>query len=58
MTTDQHCAHPGCTCRVPPGQEYCSAFCREADEEHKAHVTGPKAGGCGCGHRNCGQTPS
>lgn len=49
--TDQddptYCAHPGCHCKVEPGEKYCSASCeRQLD-----------GGPCTCGHSNCQPEP-
>ena len=43
-TADQKCAHESCTCKVPPGQKYCSDYCKKAPaiELH-----------CNCPHREC-----
>ena len=45
--TDQNntnqCAHPGCECKVEPGEKYCSAECEK-------QLNG---GPCTCGHSNC-----
>jgi hypothetical protein len=37
------CAHAGCRCSVPPGQEYCSGYCE--------NMIG--ADTCNCGHTEC-----
>ncbi|TAK60516.1 MAG: hypothetical protein EPO18_17080 [Methylobacter sp.] len=45
--TDQddpnYCAHPGCHCKVEPGEKYCSVSCER-------QLNG---GPCSCGHLNC-----
>jgi len=41
----KHCAHPSCTCEVPPGKEFCSDQCRAAQP-----IT---AGQCRCQHPGC-----
>ncbi len=41
------CAHVPCQCLVPPAQEYCSAYCSEADDvEYTEHH-------CDCYHGKC-----
>ncbi len=40
----QKCAHPSCSCTVPPGTKYCSEYCRKAPET-ELH--------CNCMHRAC-----
>lgn len=43
----KNCAHEGCRCQVPEGQEFCGDFCRD-------HVAGgPTGEACGCGHPDC-----
>lgn len=37
------CAHPGCTCKVEPGQTYCSTDCEEQSDDET----------CICGHADC-----
>lgn len=49
--TDQdnptYCAHPGCHCKVEPGEKYCSDSCgRELN-----------GGPCSCGHPDCQLEP-
>lgn len=49
------CEHEACTCEVAAGQQYCSEYCRHADqftdETVRDHVS--EHGGCGCGHDGC-----
>jgi hypothetical protein len=43
------CAHPGCTCQVESGTQYCSRACEEAGSSSSMSE-------CGCGHSGCGVT--
>lgn len=47
--TNPLCAHPACTCTVPPGDAYCSEHCRKRVES----PTSDQAPGCQCGHPEC-----
>lgn len=38
-----YCAHPGCHCKVQPGEEYCSEECRDRSDDEP----------CDCGHSGC-----
>jgi len=43
------CAHEPCQCLVPVTQEYCSAYCSNADDVENADLR------CDCGHLDCDQ---
>ena len=43
----QKCAHPGCTCPVESGKQYCSGACETAS---KSGLTGNE---CNCNHQGC-----
>jgi len=45
--TQRKCAHEPCACLIPSTQEYCSAYCSEADDVEKAEFL------CACCHENC-----
>jgi hypothetical protein len=48
MTQPQQCAHPGCSCVVPPQGtygKYCSEHCKEAKDLTELR--------CGCRHPEC-----
>jgi len=40
----QKCAHPSCSCMVPPGTKFCSDYCKKAPET-ELH--------CNCMHKEC-----
>lgn len=42
------CAHLPCVCIAPPGDKYCSQFCREAGSTETEI-------GCDCGHPACNE---
>jgi len=46
------CAHPGCTCTVSDGGQYCSDYCVETAQADSAKDDE----GCGCGHPECAAT--
>ena len=46
-TTQNLCAHPGCTCPVSVGEKYCSQACSDAAEESGQNDR------CGCPHPQC-----
>ena len=48
-TINQRCAHPVCTCSVPPGDAYCCEACRKRVETPLSDQTD----GCPCGHVQC-----
>jgi hypothetical protein len=53
MKDKRLCKHLPCTCGLLlPGDEYCSDFCRKADEE-----TGKLDAHCHCMHPDCGGEP-
>jgi hypothetical protein len=41
------CAHELCQCLVPLAQEYCSAYCSDADDVENTDLQ------CDCGHGKC-----
>jgi hypothetical protein len=41
------CANEPCHCLVPPTEEYCSAYCSDADDVDGTELV------CNCGHDNC-----
>jgi len=41
------CAHEPCQCLVRPAQEYCSAYCSDADDVENTELQ------CDCGHGKC-----
>jgi len=41
------CAYEPCQCLVPLSQEYCSAFCSDADDVENNELQ------CNCGHGKC-----
>ncbi len=43
-TPQLKCTHPSCDCVVPPGQKYCSDYCKSAPET-ELH--------CNCRHPAC-----
>jgi hypothetical protein len=45
--TMHKCANEPCECLVPSTEEYCSAYCSEADDIDGTDLI------CGCGHSNC-----
>lgn len=48
MAQQEPCAHPGCSCSVPPGGEfgkYCSEHCKKAKGMTELR--------CGCHHPDC-----
>jgi hypothetical protein len=45
--TSNKCAHPGCTCQVEPGQQYCSSACADSVKQGKGSSE------CGCNHDSC-----
>jgi hypothetical protein len=45
--TGNKCAHPGCTCQVEPGQQYCSTACADSVRQGKGSSE------CGCNHDGC-----
>lgn len=40
---DHYCAHPGCRCKVEPGEKYCCSDCER-------QLNG---GPCSCEHSSC-----
>ncbi len=47
----EQCHHRGCTCVVPNGQDFCSEYCRIAEQAALDHGENHKA--CACGHAPC-----
>src|SRR5947209_4869025 len=43
------CAHPGCSCTVSEGEQYCSDYCVESARADSAK----DIEGCECGHAEC-----
>jgi len=42
------CANEQCQCQVPPGEEYCSNYCSDADDVANVEIQ------CNCEHPSCG----
>ncbi|MBV9958668.1 MAG: hypothetical protein JO360_09610 [Acidobacteria bacterium] len=42
---DNTCDHPACSCPTTDDQDYCSAYCENAEDT--AEIA------CDCGHPNC-----
>jgi len=45
-TESKKCAHLPCLCAAPPGEKYCSQFCKEAGPAESEIA-------CDCGHPAC-----
>ncbi|MDQ3750987.1 MAG: hypothetical protein M3367_18505 [Acidobacteriota bacterium] len=47
IQSEDRCQHPGCRCKRPLTDEYCSEYCRNAQK-------GGMGNDCKCGHPECG----
>ncbi len=45
---EKTCAHPSCSCSLPPDRMYCSEACRQSAERPT-----PTSNACECGHVQC-----
>ena len=44
---ERRCAHPTCGCAAPTGEDYCSAYCANVEDDT------PTAEACNCRHAGC-----
>jgi hypothetical protein len=52
----EQCHYAPCTCRVEPGERYCSDYCRDAAESSAPEARGAeitRLDRCGCDHAEC-----